>query len=177
MPVYLFTLHAYRSWMPDRPRGYVRKGKGILPPDRDMARRYAARAQGPPLSFDHSAQSAFLCAAHDACNHHSWRLHCVATDPTHLHILLSWSGFLDWKTARNRLKNSLSYLVNKAMNCAGRRWFALQGSRKRVTDMRHFNYLIEVYLHKHRGVYWREGDPLPQMDVTATQAALDSQER
>jgi hypothetical protein len=40
MPCYLFTYHAYGSWMPDRPQGYVRRGKGILPTDTRMAERY-----------------------------------------------------------------------------------------------------------------------------------------
>ena len=33
MPVYLFTFHAYGSWLPDNPRGYVRRKEGIQPQD------------------------------------------------------------------------------------------------------------------------------------------------
>jgi hypothetical protein len=33
MPVYLFTYHAYRSWMPDRPEGFVQEGRGIEAPN------------------------------------------------------------------------------------------------------------------------------------------------
>ena len=29
MPVFMFTLHAYRSWMPDHRRGFVIRSKGI----------------------------------------------------------------------------------------------------------------------------------------------------
>jgi hypothetical protein len=43
--VYHFTYHAYRSWMPDNPKGYVRRGEGILPPDAEMARLYAKAAR------------------------------------------------------------------------------------------------------------------------------------
>jgi hypothetical protein len=40
MPCYLFTYHAYLSWMPDRPQGYVRRKKGIFPPDEEKAEAY-----------------------------------------------------------------------------------------------------------------------------------------
>src|SRR4051794_35604479 len=29
MPCYLFTYHAYGSWMPDHKRGYVHRGQGV----------------------------------------------------------------------------------------------------------------------------------------------------
>jgi hypothetical protein len=44
MPCYLFTYHAYGSWMPDRVEGYVRRGQGILPRDTQMASLYYRNA-------------------------------------------------------------------------------------------------------------------------------------
>ena len=52
MPVYLFTFHAYRSWMPDRPQGYVRHEAGLLPPDPQAARRYARQAKHVEVQFN-----------------------------------------------------------------------------------------------------------------------------
>ena len=40
MPVYLFTYHAYQSWMPDRGRGFVQKGRGIQPTNALLAHAY-----------------------------------------------------------------------------------------------------------------------------------------
>ena len=42
MPVYHITLHAYRSWSPDHPRGYTRRGKGYQKPDPEQARKRLA---------------------------------------------------------------------------------------------------------------------------------------
>jgi hypothetical protein len=47
MPAYLITLHAYRSWGPDKPRGFVRKELGIQPPSDEMA-----RMSGKSLRYD-----------------------------------------------------------------------------------------------------------------------------
>ena len=44
MPVYLFTYHAYQSWMPDRARGFVQKGRGIQPPNEALAAAYRQAA-------------------------------------------------------------------------------------------------------------------------------------
>ena len=44
MPCYLFSYHTYRSWMPDRPHGYVQRAKGILPSDPRMADLYCEAA-------------------------------------------------------------------------------------------------------------------------------------
>jgi hypothetical protein len=42
--VYLITLHAYRSWGPEKARGFVRKGTDILPTNDEMARMYDGQA-------------------------------------------------------------------------------------------------------------------------------------
>jgi hypothetical protein len=60
-----------------------------------------------------------------------------------------------------KLKNILSYLLGKEIGPRGKRWFVRNGSRKRVKDERHFNYLIETYLPDHPGLFWHEGQPLP----------------
>ena len=56
MPCYLFTFHAYGTWMPDREEGFVRRDEGILPPDEDLARRYRDRQKGDEVLFDASLQ-------------------------------------------------------------------------------------------------------------------------
>jgi hypothetical protein len=63
MPVYHFTFHAYRNWRPDHPRGYVRKKKGVLPPDPEQARKYDERAKGEPVIFDEAIQRILIRGA------------------------------------------------------------------------------------------------------------------
>jgi len=162
MPVYHFTLHAYRSWSPGHPRGYTRRGKGYLPSDPEMAQKYDDRAKHPKAQFSsRDIQEVLIVGAIDLCRNRGWRLHAAGTDPTHLHLIVSWKGFLDWRVVRQKTKNLLSLFLGRATEDPGRQWFVRDGSRKRVTSADHLKYLIETYLPDHRGVFWREGQPEP----------------
>lgn len=162
MPVYLFTLHAYRSWNADNPRGYVRRGQAILSPDQDQAHRYDFFAKEPPVQFTSEHHQILLWIVVDACQRRGWRLHQIACEPSHVHLLVSWRGFLPWQEVRGKLKNLMSRELGRQFASPGRRWFVAKGSRKRVRDRRHFEYLMQRYLPSHRGLVWREGDPVPQ---------------
>ena len=159
MPCYLFTYHAYLSWMPDRARGYVQRHKGILPPDPDQARQYRANTTQNAITFDHDIQSLILDETHTACDRQRLRLHAVALDPTHAHILVSWHDARVVKRVRSKLKESLTRRLN---NERGKRtWFVANASQKRVKDHQHFDHLVLNYLPSHRGLCWRETDPPP----------------
>jgi hypothetical protein len=67
VPVYHFTLHAYRSWSPDHPRGYTQRGKGYQPPDAEQAEKYDQRAKQPVATFDPEVQKLLIRIAHDFC--------------------------------------------------------------------------------------------------------------
>ncbi|MCZ6851853.1 MAG: hypothetical protein O7F17_09450 [Planctomycetota bacterium] len=157
MPVYLLTLHAYRSWRPDHPRGYVRQGEGILPPDAEMAAQYDRNATHRQVTFDKELQQILVEGTCDICDRRDWRLHYVATEPTHIHALVSWlDDTLDWKFAHDTLKRLLGMMLAQHTRTKGRKWFVRKGSRKRVRDCGHFEYLMNEYLPKHRGRRWSE---------------------
>ena len=163
MPVYHFTVHAYRSWRPDHPRGYVQRDKGYLPPDPNMADRYDERAGQEPNRFDEQiVQEVLVIGCIDVCRRRGWRLHGVATDPTHLHWVVSWREFVEWGKVLQVTKNVLALLLNRVTGQAGRRWFVRDGSRRRVADRDHLDYLLGRYLPDHRGLFWREGTPVPE---------------
>ena len=65
--VYLFTFHAYRSWLPDRPQGYVRRGKGIQGPDTKMAELYKRDAKHPAMRFDAQMQDILVTTTRSIC--------------------------------------------------------------------------------------------------------------
>jgi hypothetical protein len=67
MGVYHFTMHAYRSWRPDHPRGYTIKGFGYQPPDPVAADVYDENAKQDPVVFDHQTQREILVLAHQIC--------------------------------------------------------------------------------------------------------------
>jgi len=162
MAVYHFTYHAYRTWNADRPQGFVLRGKGIQPPNPTLARKYDARANQPMMVFSERHQRTLLWIARDACEHRNWRLHCIATDPTHVHLLVSWQEFQPWEQVRAKLKNLMSWALSKEFQEKGRKWFVRNASRKQVENQRHFDYLMNVYLPSHRGLSWNEGDEPPE---------------
>lgn len=154
MPCYLFTWHAYATWMPDRARGYVKRGRGILPTDRDEARRYRARQKEAAALFDEVVQRLIIDEAMIAAEKRRFRLHAVATEATHVHVLVSWADERDFEELRRGVRESISRRLNSHVRCT---WLAHGGSRKRVTDRGHFDHLMENYLPSHSGWKWREG--------------------
>jgi hypothetical protein len=165
MPVYHFTLHAYRSWRPDNRRGYTEKGFGYQPPDADRAAEYDQNAKQPPVEFDDATQRELLITAHSICEREGWRLEAAGFDPTHGHFVLSWTAFNRWEEVDRRLKNLLALRMNRAHNTPGKRWFVRRHSApRRVKDRSHLKYLKETYLPDHRGLYWERGMMLPKLD-------------
>lgn len=155
MPCYLFTYHAHGSWMPDNPRGYVKRGQGILPPDERMAAKYRGNLKQQAVSFDAKIRGLLIAEAEVACSHQDLRCHFIATEPTHIHVLVSWTMDRTWEVVRAKLRESLSRRLNREFD--RREWFSKSPSRKRVKDREHFKYLVTKYLPKHRGWKWAEG--------------------
>ena len=155
MPCYLFTYHAYGSWMPDREQGFVRRGEGILPANTALAQRYRQRATQAEIHFDDASQKLLIEAVIEGCECRGLRLHFVAAETTHFHVLVSWSTEQAWKTVRTGLKSSLSRRLNRELG--RKRWWADGSSRKQVNDQDHFEYLVGTYLPKHKGWKWQEG--------------------
>lgn len=162
MPVYHFTLHAYRSWSPAHRRGYTQRGKGYQPSDPRKAEEYDERAKQEKVTFDTLIQEVLILGAEDICRQRGWRLHGVGTEPSHVHMVVSWKIYLPWREVMEKLKNVLSLFLGRVAGQKGRRWFVTGGSRKRVENTEHLTYLLNEYLPDHPGLYWREGMALPE---------------
>ena len=154
MPCYLFTYHGHGTWLPDHPRGYVRRKEGVLASDAHMAVCYRRNMNTEQVHFDAEMQRTMIAAAIEAFPIQGIRGHAIATDATHLHVLVSWTSDRTWEVVRRQLRGSLTRRLNKEFE--RREWFSKQPSRKRVKDRRHFDHLMEVYLMRHRGLKWRE---------------------
>jgi hypothetical protein len=163
MAVYFITLHAYRSWRPDNKRGYVRRKKGIQPPDPKTAADYDARATQEPVIFTKEMQNVMIAGAHDICARRHWSLHGIGFEPSHAHFLISWREFIAWVEIRAKLKNLLSLFLGRFTGEQSRHWFVDGGSRKRVKEKKNFDYLMKTYIPEHYGEKWFEGDPLPKI--------------
>ncbi len=154
MPCYLFTYHTYGSWMPDRPQGYVRRHEGALPSDTTMAIKYRTRATQELVRLTAGQQLASITAIKEAALHIGCHLHLVATDPTHIHVLVSWQGKRTWQQNRTSLKRSVTLRLKS--DYGNQAWLANGSSRRRVVDHDHFDHLVTKYLPSHRGWKWCE---------------------
>ena len=152
MPCYLFTYHAYLSWLPDRPQGYVERGQGILPPDPEKADAYRRKATEPAVIFDERIQHFLITETQNAAEFQRFEVHAIGSDSTHLHLLVAWRDKRSWDKLRNGIKESLTRRLN--LELGRRKWFVANASRKRVRDREHFDYLRQVYLPDHRGLKW-----------------------
>jgi hypothetical protein len=151
MAVYLFTFHTYRSWMPDHRRGFVKRGRGIQPPDPRRAAAYAARARHDRAFLDREACAVALGAIQSACNKPSrnWRMHLGVAVFNHLHALVSWPTFHNVK----RVRAVLHHAVNVALRdhvASDHPWLSRGGSLKRIEARPHFEHLVHGYLPSHR---------------------------
>jgi hypothetical protein len=159
MPCYLFTFHAFGTWMPDREEGFVKRTKGILPPDEQLARKYRGIAKEDEVAFGANRQLLLIEETRIACDKQRYRGHYIATEVTHVHVLISWPDERPWLKIRNGLKSSLTRRLNRDVQQRDK-WFVESASRKRVKDDNHFDHLVNTYLPSHGGWKWREGsDP------------------
>lgn len=140
--------------MPDRRRGFVRRHRGILPTDHALADEYRRRAKFPAATFREPTQLLAIEELQIAFSKQACRGHFIATDPSHIHILVSWRDDRPWQKMRSGLKQSLS---RRLKSVEAREWFCEGGSRRRVMDRKHFDHLMCRYLPAHRGWKWREG--------------------
>ena len=152
MAVYLFTLHSYGSWLPDRARGYFKRGEGVLPRDDMMAGYYREDMNAGVVVFNRAMQAQIIQAITGHCDVKAYRLYQIATDSTHVHVLIGWEGYVKWESARRSLKHSISSRLNQQFG--KRQWLTRGGSRKRVEHRKYFDYLMTKYLPSHRGVKW-----------------------
>ncbi len=156
MPCYLFTFHAFGTWMPDREEGFVQRKKGILPPDDELAAAYRGRAKEDEVHFDSRIQLLLIEESRLAFEKQRYRGHYVATEPTHVHVLASWPDERPWLKIRSTLKSSLTRRLNRDVERRDK-WFVENASRKQVKDDEHFDHLVSTYLPSHGGWKWREG--------------------
>jgi hypothetical protein len=157
MPCFLFTYHGHGTWLPNRSRGYVKRGQGLLPPDKGMYRLYSEAMKEAPVNFSEQLQRWAIAAFLESELPQRFELYYIATDTTHIHALLGWRDEREPSKLRSLIKGSLSRRFNQEY---GRRdWFAEGGSRKQVRSRGHFEHLVNAYLPKHSGWKWsREKD-------------------
>lgn len=153
MPCYLFTWHTYGSWLPDRTKGYVHWSRGWAPTSTALAQRYRQQQKEPTATLTDELQRDVITELVEAAPLIGFRLHFVATDATHVHVLVSWPDDRSWKRLRRSIRRSLSVRLNRIRR---RKWFSRGGPPRHVYSQTHFDHLETDYLPAHRGWKWCE---------------------
>lgn len=152
MPCYLLTYHAYGSWMPDRRQGYVVRHLGVQQQDYAAAEVYRQRAATDAAVFTDDIQRQLIAGLQEGATHQQLRLHFIATDTTHVHVLVSWTKQAGWAVVRRGLGQSMTRYLSRSHS--RRTWFVKSPSRKQVRDQAHFDHLTTAYLPRHCGWKW-----------------------
>ncbi|MFA7237781.1 MAG: hypothetical protein WC058_13035 [Phycisphaeraceae bacterium] len=127
MAVFLYTIHAYRSWMPDHKRGFVLRGKGIQKPDAKRASWYHTLAKHDRMVFSDARCGQIIDAVKEVCANKQWRLHGVVVVWTHLHLIVSWAAYADARRARAVIKKAITTWLRDATG-EHRKWLSGGGS-------------------------------------------------
>ena len=152
MPCFLFTYHAYGTWLPDRADGYVHWREGLQPRDDELAKAYQQKmrlAATSEAQFEQTSQELLVDELQRGARFQQFRLHAVATELTHVHAILSWSDERRPAQLSEAMKKSLSLRLTREI--AKRKWLAKGGSMRQVKNQEHFDYLTKVYLPSHGG--------------------------
>lgn len=157
MPVYHFNLHAYGTWLPDRNEGYDPHGQGHHPPDSIAAKRYRVRMHNPATTLSHAVQQHALQILIESQKFQCFELYAFAAESTHLHALVGWRDDRDPFKVRSQVKSSLTRALNKAFG--KRQWFVAKAGHTVVKDEEHLCHLLDNYLPKHQGLFWKRQIP------------------
>jgi REP element-mobilizing transposase RayT len=115
MPVYLFTYHAYGTWLPNKPKGYVRRKEGVLPANSDKSDTYRRQMKYPIVKFDESMQRLLIETTHSTASFLDVEFRLIATDPTHLHVLVQCQHERGWEAIRASIKTKLSLVLKEQL--------------------------------------------------------------
>ncbi|HEX5104156.1 MAG TPA: hypothetical protein VFV87_10115 [Pirellulaceae bacterium] len=154
MPCYHFIFHGHGTWMPDVDDGYVTRDDGHLPQDTAMAARYRDLMVEEEVTFTEDQEQTMIDEVHVAAGKQKFRVHYIATEPTHIHILVSWKDDRPFEKLRASIRQSISRRLGK--DYERRTWLSEGGSRRKVSSQEHFDYLVAIYLPKHGGWKWSE---------------------
>ncbi|MEM6561670.1 MAG: hypothetical protein AAF656_08720 [Planctomycetota bacterium] len=152
MPVYHFTIHAYASWMPDRPEGFYHYRHGYQPADENLDFLYRDRQRQPRPTFDEQHQKSLIESLLETFPFKRVDGYAIATDPTHVHTVCGWRDERTGETLRERLKHAMSLRLNKEFE--HRTWFSRGGDITKIENDEHLAHVCDVYLPDHVGWKW-----------------------
>lgn len=160
MPVYFITVHMYRSWREDNPKGYVQRGQsGVKHPNPKLAKHREKSTTGHAVKLNAPQIALVLDSLHEVCMNLEVTPYAASCTPTHWHLLLGWVESDEVKVATEaadqarsittRLKRVVGSKLSAQAGQTKQRWFSRGWHIERIDEQKHFEHLLESYLPKH----------------------------
>jgi hypothetical protein len=127
-----------------------------MPTDEHIGQNFLDRAKHEPTIFDNTMQRKLIAHVLTIPDHIQLRVHAVSTEPSHVHVLVSWSIERSWLSMRMSVRTSITKWLKSLSFETNPLLLSRGSSRKRVHHRSHFEYLMGRYLPKHSGVQWYE---------------------
>jgi hypothetical protein len=158
MPVMHYTQHTYGSWMPDRPQGYVHHDRGLQSQNPKMNLAYRRHKSVEVVNLTAEQQRRVVGVLRNEAGLINDRVHSVATDDAHFHVLLSWKDDRSLRQVYASIRKTISLCLNR--DFGKRCWFTKHGHLVQVKSRTHFDHLIDVYHPSHPSWCWSEAKGL-----------------
>ncbi len=158
MPVYHVIAHGFFTWNADNPEGYYRRNRGRYAPEVKLAKHWTRTARFPVVYWHREDQEILLHAVLESARRRNWEIYAVATQTTHLHIIVAWQT----QDSPNKVQQTLKQIMSLQMGRTygyGRRWLARNGQPQRVKNGAHLRHLLYGYLPSQAIIFWRRDIP------------------
>ena len=141
---YFLTWPTYGTWLPGDARGWVRRGRGIQPPNPVLALEARARMAEDACRLDVEQRQLVEATIAEHCRIRGWALHAVQCRTNHVHVVVSAGRHPDdvrdqfkaWCTRKLRKLEANRATANRESNSKPReRWWAERGSGRYINDL------------------------------------------
>ncbi|MEM1305418.1 MAG: hypothetical protein AAGG46_11010 [Planctomycetota bacterium] len=108
----------------------------------------------PAVLLNGEQQRCVLESLLTTASHLDATIHAAATEPTHVHTIVSWRDDRTHEKVSTSLKRGVTITPKKTQG--DQKWLSRDHSRRHVAGREHFDHLVEHYLPKHGGWGWNE---------------------
>ena len=154
VPVYHVIVHGFFTWNADNPNGYYRTKRGRYAAAPQLAVHWSRRARFPAVCWTRDDQDMLSRTVLEISARREWIVYAIATQSTHLHIVIAWHTSHSPKEVQQTLKQIMSLELGRKYG-RGRRWFSRNGVPQRVKNKTHLRHLLYDYLPNQAVIFWR----------------------
>ena len=154
VPVYHVIVHGFFTWNADNPDGYYRRKRGRYAAAPKLAAYWNRSARFSAVCWSRDDQGMLCRTILETSARREWIVYAIATQTTHLHVVVAWQTAHSPKRVQQVLKQIMSLALGSKYG-RGRRWFSRNGVPQRVRNKAHLRHLLYDYLPSQAVIFWR----------------------